>query len=340
MKPWTRIGLAALVGGSVVCACTGGTPATSAEPDPLPTCEAGADRLDERWSTPTASAGAFAYAISAGRAAVSNGDGTVGLWSLGPDAATFLGRLGDVGGAYGSCLLAFDASGERLAVTSFTGMDLWDVETGTRIGSLDLGWDAPVAVAVSDDGSAVAVASSAQVLHVWTPETGGDVPIATGFVEDVEFAPGTHDLVVAAASVSGWSPDPNLLRLDAATSWQSGAGWHLFGARGIAISPDDATVVVAAQGGFARIDLRDPNAAPVFGLANWLEPESVSFSPDGTTFAVVGAEGTVRVFSTTTLEETARRDVAIQLGGAFDEAAGGIVTVGRDGILHSLGCGE
>jgi hypothetical protein len=144
--------------------------------------------------------------------------------------------------------------------------------------------------------------------------------------------------VVEYSIPSGWSPNPSLVLLDAETSFGALAEWHLFGLRGIAISGDGKTLVGVMQGAVGRFDLTAPEASAVFAPADWLEPLSVSVAPDGASFAVVGAEGTVRVFSTATLEETARRDVALQIGGEIDEAAGGIVTVGRDGVLRSLGC--
>lgn len=347
MEARSRKGLGIAVGAVVFASCTGAGPVSAVvgTPDePVALCEPGETRLDERWAV-TSTGGVDAFATGGRSVAIAGTDGAVRVWSVGPDGAELSALLPfeDASGySGGGCRLAFDRSGEHLAVAHIGIVEVWSVADAERTAVLRLGSTWVSALAVSDGGGVVAVADVSQAVSLWTPAT-DDLSLVPQELAATElaFVSGTKDLVVAGTILpGGWGSSPVVQRFDAGDGWTTASSWGCGDVRAMALSPDGHTAFAAGVGSVVRVDLDDPEGGIVFQSADWLQPRAIAASPDGGTFAAIGDEGTLRVWSAATLEEVSRRDLALQVGIAFDATGDGIHAIGRDGVIRSFGCAE
>lgn len=112
----------------------------------------------------------------------------------------------------------FSPDGARLALRNLAGpAEVWDVESGERLFTLEGHTAGVVGVAYSPDGLLIATASFDGTARLWDAETGAAVlrlPQLDGEVSSVDFSPdgrylATHS--VAEGVVRVWTLDPDEL---------------------------------------------------------------------------------------------------------------------------------
>ncbi len=319
-------------------------PATWTEPAPVPACVQGEESLDDRWISWSGDEQVLSATVSNGRAAIAGAGGRVGLWSIesgGPELDEFLSTDLAAYGGGPECAVAFSVAGDRVVFAEGAGDVVLRDGEGSEIARLPGDTGLPAAdVALSDDGALVAIAGFGEGVRIWSPDTSEVVEAPDRFsARDLAFVAGGHDLVVGGWTFEGWAAVDAVELWSAADGWARRAGWSVGDVRKIAVVGAE-TVVAASRGAVARIDLTDGEGGAVLTDVAWHDPVAIAASPDGTSFATVGAEGTVRTFSIATMTERSRRDLALQVAVEWDPSGDGLHVVGRDGLIRSLGCAE
>ena len=290
--------------------------------------------------------------------AVAELEGDYRTWHL-PDGAT--ARLGKGALGRGDRALALSADGRCLAVASGIGVwlyeaatsrvlallptesavesvsfsldgtlaagldngrvELWEVETGERIGTLRHGDRGITAVAFSRDGATLATGSYDQIIKVWDVETWREVGTWEGLHElelyySVAFSPDGTRLA------SGF-PDGTVRLWDVATQEEVATlEGHTDGVHSVSFSPEGGLLASGSTDGTVRLwDAGTHQEMAILqhgGVVN-----SVAFSPpDGATLASGSWGGTVRLWDVATHQEMA----FLQHGGVVNS-----VTFSRDG---------
>ena len=203
--------------------------------------------------------------------------------------------------------VAFSLDGTLAAGLDNGQVELWEVETGERIGTLrHAGWGR-VAVVFSPDGTRLASGSWDQVIKLWDIETRREVgtwevPRDSDFYWDISvaFSPDGSRLVSGfqGGTVSLW---------DIATQTEMATlEGHTSGVSAVAFSPDGATVASGSRDRTVRLwdAATQTEVATLRGHTD--EVRSVSFSsPDGATLASGAWDRTVRLWDVATQEEVA-----------------------------------
>ena len=225
-------------------------------------------------------------------------------------------------------------------------VELWEVETGERIGTLrHADWGRVTSVVFSHDGKALASGSWDQVIKLWNIETRREV----GTWEVPRESDSRWPLSVAFSPdgsrlVSGFQ-DGTVRLWDVATQTEAAAlEGHSDRVVSVSFSPDGATL---ASSGRSTVRLWDAaTQAQVATLRGHTgEVRSVSFSsPDGATLASGSSDRTVRLWDVATLEEVAtfeeHRDGVRSV--SFSPDGGTLVSGAADGtvLLRELETGN
>ena len=238
------------------------------------------------------------------------------------------------------CALAYSADGRRLALASTNGaVAVWDSAAHTVVARLPASGSAVRALAMSADGSRVAVGDQRSQVRIWSPDSAEPEPVSQGFSADaLAFVPETNDLLVAGRTLNGWSSVQQLERWSAASGWSATGSCSIEPIRSLAPTPDGTGTIAVSTEVVNRFDTGNLATGAIRGSAVSHDPLAVTVSQDGRLFATIGREGTLRLFSTSTLAEIARADVALQVGVTIAVDQKRIVTVGKDGTLHIFGC--
>ena len=220
--------------------------------------------------------------------------------------------------------VAFSPDGTILAA----GLELWDVETKTKITTLEESEYAVNAVAFSPDGTTLAAGMGNSIVTLWDVATKTNTTILVA----------GHDGSGAAASVA-FSPDGTTL----AAGWGDGTVtlWKVATKtkiatfpknRGVAVtfSPDGTTLAAVAPDNTVKLwnIATETNIANLSGHNNYLT--SVAFSPDGVTLASGSADGTVRLWDVATKTQIATLNA---------QSAVGAVAFSPDGTILAAGVG-
>ena len=215
--------------------------------------------------------------------------------------------------------VAISPDGATLAAGLGNGqVELWEMETGTSMGTLEHGYLWITSVAFSPDGNTLASGSEDQTIKLWDVET--QAPVATWEVAKkgnglgstlVDFSPDGTMLV------SGF--DDGTVRLwDVATQTEVATlEGHSDGVEAVAFSPDGQTV---ASGSFDKtVRLWDVTTRRQIGILPghkwWVEV--VAFSPDGRTLASGASDRTAILWDVAT-----RRQIA-----TFEEHTKGVFSL-------------
>jgi WD40 repeat protein len=192
---------------------------------------------------------------------------------------------------YGASCFAFSADGKRLAVGSRDHtVRLWDLDAGQQLPVGGVGSSAAQRVAVSPDGSRIAVCQ-ADAVEVWDVAGRCVVHRLAG-------------LTPGLASAMRWSPDSRYLaagRWDGdACLWGVHTGRKLLSFReagnpclDLAFSPDGRLVAVVREN--ERTEVRDAATGKVVKRHDGFQGECAAFSPDGRRLALFVRGNPVRL---------------------------------------------
>lgn len=212
---------------------------------------------------------------------------------------------------------------------------VWSTQTGKE--KLTLTNDEKISsnVAFSPDGKMLASAVNRADVKLWSVESAKEIPLlksTSGGFQQVAFTPDGQQLIAGGANLQTW----DLKTGKVVSTWEGAVAFRF------AISPDGKRVAVRhyssrVQDSSARIwDLRKGERCDqIRGHSSRVA--AVQCHPDGKSFASVGADGTVYVWSTSTGKpRVAFRGHLTSFGGAnaLDHSPDGnqIATVGSDNI--------
>ena len=258
----------------------------------------------------------------------------IGVWLYEAATSRALALLPTEGAVHS---VAFALDGTLAAGLNNGRVELWEVETGERIGTRrHADWGQVSAVAFSRDGATLATGSWDQVIKVWDVETGRvvgtwEVPREDDLLWSLSVALSPD----GSRLVSGFR-DGTVRLWDVATQTEVATlQGHRDRATSVSFSPDGKLLASGGAGGDPTVRLWDAatqtEVATLRGHTS--EVLSVSFSwPDGGTLASGARDRTVRLWNLATHEEMA----------TLEEHGGPVrsVTFSRDGATLVSGADE
>jgi WD40 repeat protein/class 3 adenylate cyclase len=219
--------------------------------------------------------------------ATSSRDGTVRIWNVAAGTQHLVLRGPPGEGLYiiSGLTPAFSPDGSRVTSGGWFSTPIWNLATG-RISMVLPGQEEATAVAFSPDGTRVATAVDLGV-QTWDAQTGKPLITLSGHTGDVV----SIDYSPDGTRIATGGDDGTAQVWDAATgeSLLTLAG-HTIGVHQVAFTPDGDRLLTGGADGTARLWDISPT-----GGRDWLtvpgpadRQGGVSFSPDGTSFAVPG----------------------------------------------------
>ncbi|MFY7068624.1 WD40 repeat domain-containing serine/threonine protein kinase [Nocardiopsis changdeensis] len=233
---------------------------------------------------------------------------SVRLWDTGTWEETALLVDEDFSMGMGTPGVAFDSAGDTLA-TGQSSVRLWDTGTWEETaGFLDDEW--VTSVALSRDGTALAVSDAVGHVWLWDTGTGEETALIDGptdYMTSVAFSPDGDLLATATAEHTAGvfeDSDGGAVRL-----WDTGTGGEVAvlaaneaSFQSVVFSPDGATLAACS----GSIHLWDTGSWEETAALSGQEcAMTVAFSADGAMLAAGDHEGTVRFWDTGTWEEAA-----------------------------------
>lgn len=233
-------------------------------------------------------------------------DGTVRLWKMpnGSHLGVFKSEAGSV-----NCL-AFSPDGKTLATGSaLDRLDLWDILSSSLKRSIKATGLSIFSIAFSPNGNSIATADVNAPVELWDPETGKHVR---------SFSPTPSRLGENYPTAVAFSRDGTTLIAggSAIYSWEVATGVGAGSFRGTAkftsqvrISPNGIGFALGGQNGFVGL-WNDVMVGEIRLLSDEREqeelfrkrnlPEVLSFSSDGTILSTGSADGTIKIWNTST----------------------------------------
>src|SRR5690606_2104978 len=109
--------------------------------------------------------------------------------------------------------------------------------------------------------------------------------------------------------------------------------------RDIALTPDGAHVVAAADGFIFLLDAADLAAGPIATAElEGVSSRSIAVTPGGAFIATIGDDSTLRLWSTQTLAPAGATASADPAAVAIDASGQRVITASRDSRLRAFGC--
>ncbi|MFD6191123.1 TIR domain-containing protein [Streptomyces sp. NPDC060275] len=280
-------------------------------------------------------AGSLAAMTVDGRRAALGGKGQPTLWNPGtgrPSGPALEAR--DTTDS-GLLALAFSRDGRRLAAAYDTVVVLWDVESGKKINEFAKDHRTTASMALSPDGTTVAVAGGG--LRIWDTGSGKRLGEPLGVTGDrVVFSPDGRKLAFDALNNGG--TEVHVRGLDADDAGEVVIPYPHDLVSSIAFAPDGGALAVGTDDG--GLQLRDPDSGEAVGRAmsgHQGAVRAVTFSADGSRIATAGADRTIRQWNA-----AAGSAIGFPLTGhagpvdfiAFSRGGGELVSLGEDATLR------
>lgn len=232
----------------------------------------------------------------------SSADGSITLWNVAADRGKERAALRGRGTpAHG---VAFDAAGKILAAA--VGKDeqpneviLWDVATAQKRLTLPAGTGEVAEVALTRDGTRVAVASDDTTVKLWDTATGKPLVDLKGHVGEVCAALFTPDDTILASG--SWDSTARLW--DTATGKERATLEHRSAIWSVALAPNGKTLAVGCGDGSLYFwDMPQGTERAVI-KAHTARVWSLSFAPDGRTLASASPPDAIKLWDVATREE-------------------------------------
>jgi WD40 repeat protein/class 3 adenylate cyclase len=217
--------------------------------------------------------------------ATSSKDGTVRIWDVaaGTQYLVLRGPPGEKFFNFSGLTPAFSPDGSRVASGGWKGMPIWDLATG-KISMVLPGKREASAVAFSPDGTRVATGVGLDA-QTWDAQTGKPLTTLSGHTGDVLSIAYSPD----GRRIATGGDDGTAQVWDAATgeSLLTLAG-HTIGVDQVAFTPDGDRLLTGGMDGTARVwDISPTGGSDGLTVPGPVDRQlGVSFSPDGTSFAV------------------------------------------------------
>ena len=224
---------------------------------------------------------------------------TIGVWVYEVATSRALALLPTRGPVYS---VAFSPDGATLAsALNHDRIELWQVQTGARIGTLHRQSLSIPLVVFSSDGATLASGSRDGTVLLWDVASQEEIAVLeghTGRVRSVAFTPDGRTLA------SG-SDDETIKLWDVSTREEiASLKGHTENVNSVAFSPDGTTLASGSED--ATIKLWDvATREEIATLGHKREVNSVAFSPDGNTLASRSLDWTVKLWDVATREKIA-----------------------------------
>lgn len=288
-----------------------------------------------------------------GQVAIASTDGAIKLWTVAgePGASPNVGydSAFGAGGPVIEALTYVPGTPYLVAGSALGVVSIWDLATQQTVDSFTMGEAAVSAVASSDDASRVATANEFGDVVVWSQSDGSvsdPLPSALWATNVVAFVPGSGALVTA-----GHEYGTGMIELrdpdDPATvvGWWRGQNSDTGPVYDIAMTSDQQHLVAGGDGFVLVIQLA--NLPGVESAAAVVRPQpepfiSVALSPDEELFVGAAADGTLRMWGTSTGYEidSARSTLSGVVALRTEPGSDVFVAADNNGVVHLLGCTE
>jgi len=199
------------------------------------------------------------------------------------------------GHSLGVVSVAVSADGTKCASSSLdSSLRLWDLETGEKLSSIEVGPVDIWTVVFSPDDKFIVSGSHAGKIHMYSTETGkqenaldtrgGKFTLSVAYSPDGKYiASGAIDGIINIFDVA----HGKILRT---------LEGHAMPIRSLCFSPDSQLLLTASDDGHMKLyDVKDANVAGTLsGHASWVL--GVAFAPDGKKFASSSSDHTVKIW--------------------------------------------
>ena len=225
--------------------------------------------------------------------------------------------------------IAFSADGRTLAGAGNGIIELWDVDTGESLYTLEGHTDRIYSLAFSADGRTLASGSGDRTIRLWDVATGDTRHTLTGhtlYVYSVAFSPD-------GTTLASGSDDQTLRLWDVATGdTLNTLTGHTRSVYSVAFSPDGTTLASGSDDQTLRLwDVATGDTLNTL-TGHTRSVYSVAFSVDGTTLASGSRDGTLRLW------DVATGDTLNTLTGHTDGVGG--IAFSPDGSTLASGSGD
>jgi WD40 repeat protein len=265
---------------------------------------------------------------------VSGGFGeTLRVWDASTgDQLLRIAEAGDVS----AC--SFSPDGALVISSHYCSVDVWDANSGTRIGTIETGSDRVFSCSFSPDGSRIVTAGDDSV-QTWNVSTGECLTKFVGHTEPVQSATFSPDGALLATS----GRDETIRLWDAASGNEVCAIAHPDDLQCCRFSPDGTQIVSATEAGEIRVwDTATGQLIRTFGGDGGQDGGQCAFSPDGTRIVASASEGTLWVWDASTGEATHRLDghADVVTSCVFSPDGTRIVSSSADGTIRVWDAGD
>lgn len=220
-------------------------------------------------------------------------DDTVKVWQVKNSSLKLKHKLS--GHSLGVVSVAVNSDGTRCASSSLdSSLRLWDLESGEKISSIDVGPVDIWTVVFSPDDKFIVSGSHAGKIHLYGTESGKQEQTLDTrggkFTLSVAYSP--DGKYIASGAIDGII---NIFDVVHGKVLRTLEG-HAMPIRSLSFSPDSQLLLTASDDGHMKLyDIKDANVAGTLsGHASWVL--GVAFAPDGQKFASSSSDHTVKVW--------------------------------------------